>query len=521
MNRIISKSDKLINLYKVLLIVCLSNFIFSCSPSKSEQQKLTQRPNVVFIYADDMGYGEINALNPDRSKIPTPHLNKLAADGMVFTDAHTTSSVCTPSRYGLLTGRYNWRSRLQEGVVTGGHVPLIAADRYTLPELFKGQGYSTAIVGKWHLEYIYEVPDRLKEAKLTVGNDNLMPAPYPIGTRIVEGPITRGFETFYGFHHSREMSSIVRNDVIEKEIKITEVLTSLTDEVVDLIDNKAAKAKEGDPFFIYFAQNSPHTPIAPSEPWQGKTALGAYGDFVAETDGSVGAVMDAIERNGLTDNTIVIFSSDNGTSRAADIPYLQSNGHYPSADFRGYKTDLWDGGHRVPFIVRWPGVTQPGSKNNQLVSMADWFSTFADLLDKDLPDNAAEDSWSFLNSLSGNSIDEPRKSIVYHSLYGRFSVRSDDWKLVLAPGSGGWTVPDDVFATEEGLPPYQLYNLREDIGEQENLSDLYPDKVEELTALLKDMVKRGRTTPGKVQKNDADIDIYKKYKNLENDSPYK
>jgi len=233
----------------LLLICCV---LFACNSSKIEQPKevikkqtlsnqtvSSDRPNIVFIFADDMGYGEIQALNPDRSKIPTPHLNQLFSQGKIFTDAHTTSSVCTPSRYALLTGRYNWRTRLQHGVVTGGGEPLIAAGRLTVPAIFKEKSYCTAMVGKWHLEYRYEVPEALKDVPLSKATKEFMPAPYPVGTKIIEGPVTRGFESFYGFHHSREMSSMVSNDTIEKELDIIDVLPGLTDEVVKLIAPKS------------------------------------------------------------------------------------------------------------------------------------------------------------------------------------------------------------------------------------------------------------------------------------------
>jgi len=480
----------------------------------------TEKPNIILIFADDMGYGEIEALNPDRSKIPTPHLNSLAASGRVFTDAHTTSSVCTPSRYALLTGRYNWRTRLQHGVVTGGNKPLIPKDRLTVPALLKQAGYSTAMVGKWHLEHEYMVPTELQTAILSKPTKELMPAPYPVGTKILEGPITRGFESYYGFHHSREMSSIVRDDVIEKEINVIKVLPSLTDEVVKLIDQKADAGKDGKPFFIYFAQNSPHTPIAPSKDWQGKTKLGTYGDFVAQTDASVGSVLEALKRNGLSENTMVIFSTDNGTSRAANIESLQSKGHFPSAQFRGSKADIWDGGHRVPFIARWPGVIPPGSHSDQLICLSDMIATFAELVSIKLPDNAAEDSWSFLPALKGQSITNPRISVVHHSINGRFAFRYGEWKLIFAPGSGGWTAPKDIRATEQGLPDLQLYNLAVDIGETTNLYDSHKNQIQLLTTRLQKIVAEGRSTPGPTQKNDVEIDILKTSSNFKKNSGY-
>lgn len=496
----------------ITLVLSLAALLFSlasCDRGTNTQQQ-AERPNVVFIFADDLGYGEIQALNPERSKIPTPNLNQLAAQGMTFTDAHTSSSICTPSRYSLLTGRYSWRTHLQSGVTQGGEEPLIAPDRITLGHLFQDLGYTTSIVGKWHLEYHYEVPEGL-ENTLTERTEKLLPARVPVGTRIPDGPVTRGFDTFYGFHHSRAMSSIVRDDQIVEEIDIDRILPSLTEEVVRQIDQKAAAAKQGKPFFIYFPMSSPHTPIVPSPEWKGKTGLGDYGDFVAQTDGSVGEVIAALERNGLADNTIVIFGADNGTSKEADIENLQQQGHYPSANLRGSKADLWDGGHRVPFIIKWPGRIEAQSQADQLICLSDVMATFADLFDVDLPGDAAvaEDSQSFLPLLFGEAVQNPRQAIVHHSSSGRFSIRQGDWKLLLAPGSGGWSAPKDIAATKAGLPDMQLYNMSQDIGEQANLVNEHPEKVKMLIQLLEEVVAKGRSTPGTAQENDAAIDIFK------------
>ena len=470
-------------------------------------------PNIVFVFADDMGYGEVHALNPERSRIPTPNLDRLVSQGMTFTDAHTSSSVCTPSRYALLTGRYNWRTRLQKGVTVGNDDPLIAADRLTVAKLLKEHGYSTGIVGKWHLNYNYEGDFKGKKARKGSKREGFLVSVAPVGTRIPDGPLTRGFDMFFGYHHAREMSSLVRDDRIIEEIPVVEMLPRLTEAAVEFIDSRAVDAKAGKPFFLYCALSSPHTPIVPSKKWQGKSGLGDYGDFVMQTDGSVGAVMEALDKHGLSDNTILIFSADNGTSKAAGIPALQKQGHYPSANLRGSKADLWDGGHRVPFIVRWPGGgVKAGSKTDQLVCLADFTATCADMLGETLPKTTAEDSHSFFPVLSGRPIEKPREAIVHHSISGRFAIRRGKWKLLLCPGSGGWSSPKDGEALKQGLPEIQLYDMDADMGEQNNLVQARPELVEELVGLLKEYVARGRSTSGPVMENDAEIDIWKKAK---------
>ncbi len=469
-----------------------------------------QKPNVVFIYADDMGYGEVQALNPKRGLIPTPHLDQMMADGMTFTDAHTVSAVCSPSRYGLLTGRYAWRTRLQSKVAKGGQPCLIAPDRMTLGNLFQQQGYSTAIVGKWHLDYQYEIPADLEYEKPAKKIKTLYLSGKPIGAKIVGGPVTHGFDTFFGYHHGGSMSSIVKDDTIIKEVHIIDILPMLTDEVTGIIDAKAAEAKAGKPFFLYFPMSSPHSPVVPAPEWQGKSGLGDHGDFVMQTDASVGAILDALDRNGLSENTIVVFSADNGTSAAASkMKDLIKKGHFSSGDLRGAKTDLWDGGHRVPFILRWPANVTAGAQMNQMISLSDLMATFGEMFSVTFAADAAEDSMSFLPALYGKPLTNPRQSIVHHSIDGRFGIRQGDWKLLLAPGSGGKSLPDGT-ATAKGLPEMQLYNIKEDLGETMNVLDAHPEQVKTLVALLESTVAKGRSTPGADQKNDAEIDIWKK-----------
>lgn len=452
------------------------------------------RPNIVVLFADDMGYGEVHGLNPQRGRIPTPNLDKLIESGLAFTDAHTASSVCTPSRYALLTGRYAWRTRLQHGVSTGGCDPLIAENRLTIASMLKSIGYSTAISGKWHLDFHWDGPSN------------------KVGTRIPDGPLTRGFDTWFGFHHARMMRVLCKDDRVIELIKPIEMLPRTTQFAVDYIHAKAEDAKNGKPFFLYMAFGSPHTPILPTSEWVGKSGLGQYGDFVMMTDAMTGRVIDAIDSNGLTDNTIVIFSSDNGTSNAADIPALQKQGHYPSAHLRGSKADLWDGGHRVPFIIRWPGGNiKAGSTCDQVIGLTDLTATIAQIVDCRLPDTAAEDSISFLPALKAQTIESDRKAIVHHSISGKFGIRTPKWKLLLAPGSGGWSTPKDAEALAQGLPEIQLYDMEQDAGEQTNLQAENPEIVSQLTELLKHYVANGRSTTGDAAQNDVDgIDLWKR-----------
>jgi arylsulfatase A len=460
------------------------------------QSIAAERPNIVFILADDLGSGDVKVLNPERGKIATPHLDRLAAQGMTFTDAHSGSSVCTPTRYGLLTGRYAWRTRLQSGVLSNYAEPLIAADRLTVPGLLKQQGYHTACIGKWHLGYTVE-----GGAKAEKGNKGA-----PLGAVTRDGPVTRGFDTFFGFHHARMMKSVFEQDRVTQFIEPVEMLPTLAKRAAAYIDERA---KSGQPFFLYLPLNSPHTPIVPTKEWQGKSGLGDYGDFVMETDWAVGEVLAALDRAGIANDTLVFFSADNGCSPKAGTSHLEKHGHFASAQFRGYKADIWEGGHRVPFFARWPGKIQAGAQNDQLICLTDLMATCAEILGVTLPDNAGEDSVSMLPALLGKENASPRQSVVHHSIHGRFAVREGRWKLCLCPGSGGWGKPGDADAAKQGLPPVQLYDLSTDIAETRNISAAHPDIVARLTRQLEASVANGRSTPGAKQANDADILIVK------------
>ena len=395
------------------------------------------RPNIVLILCDDLGYGDVQCLNLEHGKIQTPHIDKIADQGMTFTDAHSGSSVCTPTRYGILTGRYSWRTRLQSGV-TGGYKPcLIAPDRLTVAGLLKKQGYATAILGKWHLDFQYQDPVSGEMLKRPHRKLKKMP---PVGAKIPDGPVSRGFDTYHGFHHAGDMQAVIEDDTVIVHEDEINMLPRLTRKAVEYID---ARAKSPDqPFFLYVPLGSPHTPIVPSKEWQGKSELGPYGDFVMQTDATVGAITDALEKNGFADNTLLIFTSDNGCSKAANIPALRKQGHTVSAQYRGSKADLWEGGHRVPFLVRWPSKVESGSTSDQLITLVDVFATVSDITGEKAP-AMAEDSVSFLPALSGQAIQSTRKGVIHHSISGHFAYRQGKWKLLLAKASGGWTSPKE------------------------------------------------------------------------------
>jgi arylsulfatase A-like enzyme len=454
------------------------------------------KPNIVYIICDDLGYGDIQCLAPETSKIPTPNADQLALEGMTFTDAHSGSSVCTPTRYGIMTGRYSWRTKLQKGVVTGFAPCLIDKDRMTVAGFLRQQGYATAIVGKWHLDFQYLDPE---SGEAYSQKQHKTP---PVGAKIPDGPLHRGFDYYHGFHHARNMEAVIEDDKVIAHDDVVNMLPRLTEKSVAYIDSRAGKEE---PFFLYVPLGSPHTPIVPSDEWKGKSGLGEYGDFVMQTDNVVGEISKALERNGFTENTLVIFTSDNGCSKAAGIPKLAEQGHIVSANLRGSKADIWDGGHRVPFLVRWPGKVEAGSNSDQLICLTDLFATVTDILGQSILGQTCEDSVSFLPALYGKKIESTRNGVIHHSFSGHFAYRQGPWKLLLARASGGWSSPKENEAGKDA-PKGQLYHMRKDIGETNNLFEKNPEKVEVLLGLLKADVSRGRSTNGPESKNDVPVE---------------
>ena len=483
-----------------------------------------EKPNIIVILADDQGFGDLAANNP-QSKIATPNLDALAKGGLRFTDGHTSSGVCTPTRYSLLTGRYHWRTRLQSGVLGGFSPPLIAKDRLTVAGMLKQQGYATGCFGKWHLGMSFP----LKNGGVADDGGNFSKsfqdaASVDYGRDILDGPVDHGFDTYFGISASLDMPPFVwikdrrvteipsatktwlRTGPAGPKFEAVDVLPSVMDHTIAFIEAQK-KADPTKPFFAYVPLNAPHTPIVPTKEFQGSSGISPYADFVKQVDHDVGRLLASLEKQGLAENTLVIFTSDNGCSTAADIPELQKAGHEPSYIYRGNKADLYEGGHRVPFLVRWPAQVKPGV-SNALVGQIDFLATFAEITGASVPATMAEDSVSFLPVLRGDK-PEVRQGIVSQSINGSFAIRNGQWKLCLSAGSGGWSSPKPG-PEEAGLPPVQLYDLSKDPGERKNLQAEFPERVAAMKAELEKTIAMGRSTPGEALKNDVEVQLIKK-----------
>lgn len=485
-------------------------------------------PNIVVIYADDLGYGDVSCYNPRRGKIPTPHIDRLATQGMRFTDAHSSSGVCSPSRYTLLTGRYHWRTRLQSGIVDVWERPLIAEDRLTVAGLLKQHGYQTACIGKWHLGWDWPITSAEKpHFKSPRGKDSDDQATDSQRTawravfsqKIAGGPTTRGFDRYFGtdvpnwppFCFIEDDRTVgIPSELLPRRLFLNNLASrqgpALADwtlePILPALGRRAseyinAAAQQGEPFFLYMPLTAPHTPLAVNEIWKGRSGLGVYADFVMETDAVVGRVLEAIEASGTGDDTLVLFTSDNGCAPYIGVPDMEKQGHYPSGPLRGYKSDVWEGGHRVPFIVRWPGVVQPNTVCTQLAHQADLLATCVEVVEADLPFTAGEDSVSLLPLLQGNK-QAVRETAINQSSRGLLALRRGPWKLIVGPGSGGWSKGEDQQSA-------QLYHLEDDLAETTNLYEERPAVVTEMMALLQQQIEQGRSTPGEPQENDVPV----------------
>jgi len=477
----------------------------------------TTPPNIVYILADDLGIGDVSIYNP-ASAWQTPYLDRLAREGVRFTDAHAASSLCTPSRYALLTGRYAWRGRLKQGVLQGFSPPLIEVNRPTVASFLQAQGYTTAMFGKWHLG-------------LNWARTGPQPESIDYTKPFSGGPTDHGFDRFLGISASLDMPPyawLAQNRVptlptlmlgdspapklwragpLAPDFKLEDVQPRLTAEAIAFLAERAT-AKDKKPFFLYLPLAAPHTPILPTKNFEGKTHATSYGDFVTQVDADIGAILTALEQHGFAQNTLVIFTSDNGFAPAADVPAHTLIHHDPSGGYRGYKSDLFEGGHRIPFIARWPGIVPAGTVSAALIEQLDLFATCAEILGQPIAPSIAEDSVSFLSVLrQPTQTTTQRTTMINHSAEGRFAIREGRWKLLAWPGSGGWSsptptpsqwlkVPRTDLAT---LPALQLYDLETDSAESKNIATAHPEIVQRLGHLLRADIERGRSTPGAPQ----------------------
>lgn len=503
---------QLLHIIAILILTILATNLPIFSAECAEIPTNRNAPNIVLILADDLGYGDLSCLNPD-SKIQTPNMDRLASEGMTFTDAHSPSSVCTPTRYGVLTGRYCWRSRLKSFVLLGYDRPLIEPNRMTVASLLKEHGYATAAVGKWHLGLGWQ----LNGGQPLPEKDQIPEDPGIDYARPIQGgPLALGFDYFFGISASLDMAPYcyLENDratmvpteptkgkpfpenwrpgLKSDDFQHNEVLPKLAEKAIAWLDAQAAVSPRK-PLFLYLPLSAPHTPVLPNKPFLGKSKAGIYGDFVVEVDWVVGRVLKALKRDGLAENTLVVLTSDNGSTMTIR-DFFKVYDHATNYHFRGQKSDAWDGGHRIPFIARWPGKVKPGSTCDDTVCLSDLLATAAAIVGAKLPEGAGPDSYNILPDLMGTVKGPIREATVHHSVDGYFAIRQGPWKLVLCRGSGGWSLPEKKVPKD--APPGQLYNMHDDVGEKVNLYDERPDVVKKLTELLEKYKRQGYSRPG-------------------------
>ena len=478
------------------------------------------KPNVIVIYTDDQGYGDASCLNPD-AKFQTPNLDRLAREGVTFTDAHCSDTVCTPSRYGLLTGRYSWRTTLKRGVFGAEKECLIADGRMTLASLLRDNGYHTAMVGKWHLgmDFPGDWGDRdwtkpVQDMPLDKGFDYFWGIPASMNYGVLawfDGRYAKVPPTEYT---QKKPNRIAISDYrikpeydksppanwkkgepapkskleVASDFVDSECLTRFTNKAIDWIQSKSADAREGKPFFLYLPYTSPHKPVIPIPEFRGKSEAGAYGDFMIETDAHVGRILDLLDQEKLTDNTLIVFTSDNGPETTWR-ERIRKFDHHSNGIYREGKRSIYEGGHRVPFFVRWPVRAMAGVQCTKPICQTDVLATLAEVVGANLPDHAAEDSVSFLSSLTDENASKERLPIIHHSAQGGFAIRDGDWKLVMAFG--------------KKQQQKELYNLARDPSEKSDVANQNPNVVKRLTDKITGIVRNGRTTDGKPQSNDT------------------
>lgn len=494
-----------------LLLACLTLAAAPALLHAEGTAASASRPNILILYADDLGYGDLGCFS-EKSKIPTPHLDGLASQGVRFTDAHSSSGICSPSRYALLTGRHHWRDF--HGIVNAFGPSVFDPERLTMPEMLRERGYATACVGKWHLGWDWEA---IRKAK------GVGPDAFDWSKPIPNGPLAHGFDSYFGddvinfppyawIENDRVVTAPTEALDTAKWKPIKEgnwecrpgpmvagwdpyaVLPTLTEKGVEYLKSRKDQTE---PFFLYFAFPSPHAPIIPNDEYDGVSGAGPFGDFVAETDAMVGKLLAALEASGHAENTLVVFTADNGPEHyayARDAKF----GHWSPEPLRGLKRDIYEGGHRVPFIVRWPGVTKPGAVSDVLASQIDLMATFASIVGFELPDDAAEDSHDMLPHLRGEA-DSIRRTHVHNTNANQYAIRHGDWLLIDArtgynsKGFAEWEKRRGYPADDDA--PVELYDLAKDPGQRKNLAADHPAVVAELQTLLKEIREQGHSAP--------------------------
>jgi arylsulfatase A len=497
----------------------LSILLVSGCGDDSVESRHPSNPNILIIFVDDMGYGDVGAYN-EESKIPTPNIDGLAEAGIRFIDAHAPGAVCHPSRYGLLTGRYPFRT--DTGVWPDE--PVIEEGRMTIASLLKSEGFHTAMVGKWHLGFDESHTTDQSDGQ-PGANTRAAYRTYDPAQPLAGGPVDRGFESFFGIRASTDIppyfyirgdqvvtppvntiadnysgghwtdiqGAFWREGGIAPDLELIDVLPRFTSEAVQVIREHKASAPD-QPLMLYVAFPAPHTPWLPTEDFEGTSGAGMYGDFMAMVDSNIGEILEALEQTGMSDETLVIFTSDNGPVWFDKD--TERFGHDSNGGLRGMKGDAYEGGHRMPFIVRWPDVVKPGSVSNQTISFTDLLATFADIVGTDLPENAGEDSFSILPVLKSSQPETKsiRPPVVSVSSRGVRSIQDRQWKLINALGSGGFTDPSFIDPGPDD-PEGQLYNLDEDLAEANNLWQEYPEVVDRLQSILDEYDQNGRSRP--------------------------
>lgn len=509
--------NKIILLFAYLLVAPLGALHAAAATQPSP-------PNIVFILSDDLGYGDVGCYNKE-SKIPTPNLDHLATEGIRFTDAHAPDALCTPTRYGVLTGRYCFRSRLKSGVLPPWGAPIIDHNLLTVPDLLRRNGYRTASFGKWHLGWTWPTRD----GKPPLSRDGLGNVDFakPIG----DGPTALGFDSYFGvdlpnyppycfIENDRtvgipniaapmQRGGINRPGPMVAGWKQVEIMPELTRRAVRYIEQSAIE-QPSKPFFLYFALTAPHYPVVPAPEFKGRSQAGDYGDFVAQVDWTVGQVLQALAKAKLTEKTLVIFTSDNGPECVEVDPgaydRVKVYGHRSMDGLRGVKRDAWEGGHRVPFLARWPGQIPAGAVSDEIICHVDLMATCAAMLGTTLPADAGVDSYNVLPALRGQKLQQPiREATILHSGSGKFVLRQGPWVLIDATtgDDNGRRGEPDWLKQERGYTPNtapgQLYDLRGDLIERDNLYAQKPQIVQRLKAILERYKADGRSTPGPAQ----------------------